>query len=53
MAKKYSMNSDSKKSSVHEHLDIGLKCTYSQRLQWLEEANEFVRSLETKKKKKK
>ncbi len=35
---------------VHEHLAFVVKrTTYAQRLQWLEEANEFVRSLQKKK----
>ncbi len=42
-------NKSHQKKYIHEHLDIGLKCSYAQRLQWLEEANEFVRSLKKKK----
>ena len=34
---------------VHEHLDVALKTTYAQRLQWLEEANEFVLMVEQSK----
>lgn len=35
---------------VYEHLEVTLKkTTYAQRLEWLEEANEFVRMLERKK----
>jgi len=34
---------------VYEHLDISLKCTYAQRLKWLEEANKFVRMLQKRK----
>ena len=36
---------------VYEHLDIGLKCSYAHRLQWLEEANDFVRSIQKIRKK--
>lgn len=31
---------------VYEHLELCLKCTYAQRLEWLEEVNQFVRELE-------
>ena len=35
---------------VYEHLEHYVrKTTYTQRLQWLEDANEFVRSLKKKK----
>ena len=34
----------------HEHLEFWVtKTTYAQRLQWLEEANEFVRKLKKNK----
>lgn len=37
------------KFPVYEHLEYSLKNTYAQRLQWLEEANEFVQMLRRKK----
>jgi len=37
---------DLKKFPVYEHLDVCLKATYAQRLQWLEDANDFCRLAE-------
>jgi len=35
-----------KNPNVHEHLEFWVKnCSYADRLLWLEESNEFVRSL--------
>ena len=39
---------DLKKIPVYEHLDVSLRMTYAQRLQWLQEAQEFVRMVERK-----
>lgn len=40
---KKSISAKLKNIPVYEHLDECLRCTYEERLQWLEEANEFVR----------
>ena len=46
MNKKNLKNKKKEKINVHEHLEICLKkTTYAHRLLWLEQANEFVRSI--------
>ena len=49
MIKKKAKKIDWSKYPVYEHLDVFQKCSYAERLQWLEDANEFVWMLQRKK----